>query len=686
MILQHEAALTVRRMLTRAPLWAFIYGIAILGVAVLGYSLGEVSRGESAYLLEVGLLFALCALAQAMPVPLFRNSSMSVNFAIAIAAMIYLGPAAAVVANLGDGLVMGFRPRPKPLHKVAYNIGQLSLATAAAGLAYTGLGSSIRPAALEWANLWPVIVAIVAYFFVNTGLLAAAISATTASTLSSVWGLNYRWLAPNFFGLGLVGFGMATAVATVGLLGPGIFLIPLTMAWYSFKLYMSRTEEVRRRNEELRLTNAQLDVANARLSQRVTELSALNRIGLSLNGSLDLANVLGEILTSALRLVPAQAAAVALADPASGRLRVANAIGLSGVAAEALQRYDGPVARAYQESRPVVMADTVAAGEGSLANNGVGALLALPLHFGGQMGGVFVVTYASAHDTTEDQMLLLSTLAQQASTAVHNARLYQKIEQSYLSTIQAMVTVVDARERYAPGHAERIRDLALTAAREMGYEAQEQDALEMAALFHDIGHIGVPETVLSKAGDLTGEEWEMVRRHPILGVSTLNQVPRMEAVVPIILQHHERYDGQGYPHGTLGEDIHPLAQILAVADAYKAMTSARPHRRALTATRRWSACARARAASSRQKSSRDSSARPEPHPSAPHPPSPLSPGRSAAADLRAAPRTRARTRQFARAAIASGPRRLTARGAMSSVAAASTIIARESPPRSATTP
>lgn len=565
-----------------ALVWPFVYGVSLAGLATIGASAVRAVDLPQSQLLEVGLFFVLCAIAQVMPVPLFRNSSMSVNFAIAIAAMVYLGPAAGVIANIGGGLVMGFRPRRKPFHKALYNVAQLALATGLAGIIYVTLGGQIRPTSFEWSNVGPAVVAITAYFFVNTGLLAAAIAMTGNATLTSVWGLNYRWLAPNFVGLGLVGFGMASAVAAVGLLGLSIFLIPLVMAWYSFKLYMAKTEEVRHRNDELRLTNAQLDVANARLTQRVTELSALNRIGLSMNGSLDLADVLGEILDSSMRLVPGQGAAVALADPNSGRIRVANAVGFSTEAAAALQAYDGPMVRAFETDSVVAIADTVEAGEGTLANEDIRAILAVPLHFGGRVGGVFVVSYATVRDFGADEVLLLSTLAQQASTAVHNARLYQEIEQSYLSTIQAMVTAVEGREQYAPGHADRIRSYAIATATALGLEQRQTATLETAAMFHDIGHIGVPETVLSKAGELTTSEWETVRKHPMLGASILKQVPRMEAVVPVILQHHERFDGQGYPNGTLGNDINPLAQILAVADAFEAMTNARPHRPAMS--------------------------------------------------------------------------------------------------------
>jgi GAF domain-containing protein len=550
------------------------------GLGVYGYALARIP-GER--LGEVALFAALCGLAQLMPVPLFRNSSMSVAFAVCFASLVYLGPEAAVWVNLASGLVAAVRPRPKPALKALWNVGALGLAAGVAGAVYAAAGGAARPPGLEWALVPPAVLAITAYFFANTGSLAAVIALTSKASFGAVWGVNYRWLAPNYVGMGLIGFGMGAAVAAVGALGVGLFFIPLAMAWYSFKLYMAKTEEVRRRNAELSLTNAQLDVANARLSARVGELAALNKIGLSLNGSLDVSHVLAEILGSALALVPsAQAAAVALPGPAGGPLRVAAALGLPAGAGAALAAPGGPAARAFAGGALVAVPDAGAAGEAALAGAGVGALVALPLRFGGAVGGVFAVAFAGPHALGEDERLLLSTLGEQAATAVHNARLYQEIEQGYLATVQAMVTVVDARERYAPGHAARVRGYALATARALGLGAEAAATLELAALFHDIGHIGVPEAVLAKAGALSAPEWEQVRKHPELGARILARVPRMEAVLPVIVQHHERYDGRGYPEGRLGADTHPLAQVLAVADAYEAMTSPRPHRPALS--------------------------------------------------------------------------------------------------------
>src|SRR4029079_7960893 len=120
-------------------------------------------------------------------------------------------------------------------------------------------------------------------------------------------------------------------------------------------------------------------------------------------------------------------------------------------------------------------------------------LIALPLAMNGDAAGVPVVAFERRRDVSADEKLVLTALAQQAATAIHNARLHQEIEASYLSTVQAMVQVTDARERYTSGHAERVRAYCAAAAAELGLGEQEKTTLELAALFHDLGHVGVPE-------------------------------------------------------------------------------------------------------------------------------------------------------------------------------------------------
>lgn len=150
------------------------------------------------------------------------------------------------------------------------------------------------------------------------------------------------------------------------------------------------------------------------------------------------------------------------------------------------------------------------------------------------------------------------------------------------SAIRSLVALADAREGYERGHADRVRRYALATARGFMLHQRQIAALELAALLHDVGYVRIPESILTKSGPLTREEWELIRRHPTLGVSIVQSMPRMDTVVPIILQHHERYDGLGYPEGLPGSDTHILAQILGVAEAYEAMTSHRPYRQSLT--------------------------------------------------------------------------------------------------------
>src|SRR5579884_2906034 len=564
---------------SRWPLRLFVGAVVVAGAAALALAAPGL---PVARLGEVLFFFVLCAAAQRMPVPLFRNSSMSVAFAVGFAALVSFGPATAVWVQLGAGLMMSVVPHRKPLAKVLYNAGAVPLQQAATGLVYAALHGRVAPERVEWALLPPAVVAIAVFVLANTLMLSAAIALETGSGLKTVFNMNYRWLLPNYVGVGLVGLGMGVAVQVVGLPGVTIFFVPLAMAWYSYKLYMAKTEEVRRRNEELRLTNARLDVANSRLSQRVTELATLNKTGLSLNNSLDLGDTLADLLAATLEVVPAAGALVALVDAATGRLSLASSVGLSADAAHALQLDGGPLARSLTQPDGLSLLDTEALGTNELPEAGIAALHCLPLRLKGETSGVFAVAFSAPQDLGADQRVLLATLAEQAATAVHNARLYQEIEQGYLSTIRAVVGVVDARERYAQGHSERVRALCAAAARELGLDARAAATLELAALFHDVGHVGVPEAVLNKPGALSAEEWATVRKHPLLGATMLKRVPRMEGVAQVILQHHERYDGQGYPDGLLGDEAQVSAQVLAVADAYEAMTSPRPHRPALT--------------------------------------------------------------------------------------------------------
>jgi diguanylate cyclase (GGDEF)-like protein/putative nucleotidyltransferase with HDIG domain len=145
--------------------------------------------------------------------------------------------------------------------------------------------------------------------------------------------------------------------------------------------------------------------------------------------------------------------------------------------------------------------------------------------------------------------------------------------------LDAMVTAVDNKDRYTRRHSEDVTEYALWIAEEMGLSEETMRVLRIGALLHDVGKIGVPEDVLRKPGRLTDDEYEVMKRHPHLGALIVSSMPGMESIVDIVRSHHERWDGKGYPDGLKGEEIPILGRLLAVADAYSAMTTARPYRK-----------------------------------------------------------------------------------------------------------
>ncbi len=152
-----------------------------------------------------------------------------------------------------------------------------------------------------------------------------------------------------------------------------------------------------------------------------------------------------------------------------------------------------------------------------------------------------------------------------------------------VESLYPIVSAVDVKTSFSRDHAEKVERIAVRLGGAMGLSAEEIAALRLAGLLHDIGIVTIPDAVLNKAAPLSSEEWEAVRRHPATGAALLEGVRVLRQIVPIVRHHHERYDGKGYPDGLKGEDIPRLARILAVADAYSAMTSDRPQRKARTA-------------------------------------------------------------------------------------------------------
>ncbi|SES97284.1 HD-GYP domain [Natronincola peptidivorans] len=157
--------------------------------------------------------------------------------------------------------------------------------------------------------------------------------------------------------------------------------------------------------------------------------------------------------------------------------------------------------------------------------------------------------------------------------------LLNEIRNNYLSTVKALANSIEAKDSYTRGHCERVRNISLAIGKVMGLNQEEINNLEFASLLHDIGKIGIPLEILNKEGFISAEALETVQKHPQIAYNILSDVEFLKESREIIYQHHERVDGKGYPRGLKGEEISLPAKILAVADAYDAMTSTRPYRK-----------------------------------------------------------------------------------------------------------
>jgi HD-GYP domain-containing protein (c-di-GMP phosphodiesterase class II) len=159
---------------------------------------------------------------------------------------------------------------------------------------------------------------------------------------------------------------------------------------------------------------------------------------------------------------------------------------------------------------------------------------------------------------------------------------YAELERSYLSTIEALAAALDARDSATEGHSQRVTGCTLVLGEALGVAGVELKALHYGAALHDIGKIGIPDAILRKAGRLTDDEWKLMRQHPEMGERIIAGIEFLRSAVPVVLHHHERWDGGGYPFGLEGEAIPLGARIFTVSDAFDAMVSDRPYRRGMS--------------------------------------------------------------------------------------------------------
>ena len=313
-------------------------------------------------------------------------------------------------------------------------------------------------------------------------------------------------------------------------------------------------------------------------------LTNLHDVLQAATSTLDLNEVLQTVLEGAAKASSAKIGCLALDD--AGRLILKGGFGTDSKTAEKLALgLGGDICRQVHSSGQAFM-ESIERKPGTDSPLNPRAVLCVPIMLRGKsLGVLFLANYQAGHVFTSDHRDLVTELATQAAVAIDNARLFKDREEVILSALGALADAVDARDPYTAGHSYRVKEYALTIARQMKYSPQDQVAwvrLERGVSLHDIGKIGVPDAVLQKPGKLTDEEFAKMKAHTTVGFNILSGLRMLTDELMIVRSHHERFDGKGYPDRKKGDQLPIFVWIASAADAIDAMTSDRPYRKGMS--------------------------------------------------------------------------------------------------------
>jgi diguanylate cyclase (GGDEF)-like protein len=326
-------------------------------------------------------------------------------------------------------------------------------------------------------------------------------------------------------------------------------------------------------------------VENARLYEvqrrEAESAKALLEFGRDLAAAEGLEQVLERIVEGAQQLMAAPHASLWLQESVGGDVVGQAAHGYELGAPVAGRRFAAEAMKQLiARTGPYVISPEEYAALNDPPAESTGSYVVAPFTLEGRWGAI-AVAFAPEAEYGDRELELLGGLAHQAKLALANASSFAGLERTFLSTVEALANALEARDEYTSSHARWITDMAIRVGSELGLDSDTLKRLELGALFHDIGKIGIPNSVLLKPGPLSEEERLLIETHPELGEKIIAPIDQLQDVCGIVRACHERWDGKGYPDQRAGEDIPLEARIIFACDAFHAMTTDRPYRRAL---------------------------------------------------------------------------------------------------------
>jgi HD-GYP domain-containing protein (c-di-GMP phosphodiesterase class II) len=318
------------------------------------------------------------------------------------------------------------------------------------------------------------------------------------------------------------------------------------------------------------------------------ELSILYEISDALSSTLNLDELLKLIVRKAVKSFDAQVVSLMMIDKKSGELFIRHAEGMDEeiIRNTRVKPGEGVAGRVAMSGQPLLLVDVVGI-EAKDLNKNVKSALSVPMKIKDNIIGVLNVSKNSRYHFNESDLKILFNLASLASQAIEKSELYQdikitleEIKSSYMNTVKALSKAIEAKDPYTQGHVDRVAKYGMAIALELDQDLLKDDMFRYALVLHDIGKIQIPDAILAKKDRLTREEMEIIRRHPETGAQILEPVKFLQKAAEMVKYHQEHWNGKGYPNGLKGEEIPLPARIIAVADAFDAITTERPYRRA----------------------------------------------------------------------------------------------------------
>lgn len=327
------------------------------------------------------------------------------------------------------------------------------------------------------------------------------------------------------------------------------------------------------------------------LKKKIEELSALYEVGKFITSTLHLDEVLSLITKKAANIMNASACSLRLLDRSGYELLLRSSYGFTNKKILKIKRSikvgESIAGRVVENNRPYIINDLRKEKNYKYPQyamqKGLRSLVTVPLVQKDKTIGVLSVYNTKAGNYTSEDAKLLAMFASQAAIAIENARLFEQAQTGYLNTIRTLSNIIDAKDSQTFGHSERVMEHCMEIAAALRLSEDQKEVLKYAGLLHDIGKIGIDVGILRKPSKLTKDEWKVMAMHPVVGSGIVEQIGFLDDLAPIILHHHERYDGKGYPSKLKKEKIPLNARILSVVDAYESMVSDRPYRKALSA-------------------------------------------------------------------------------------------------------